>query len=58
MTDDELLARMGLRRGDVGYSDGEDGEPKLVGSRIIRASGEVVEIPLARPSQGEGSSAR
>ena len=58
MTDEELLARKGLTLGDeveLSYVDGEDGEPKLVGQRIIRASGEVVELPLAQPSRGKGS---
>jgi hypothetical protein len=52
MTDEERLARMGLKPGDeveLSYVDGDDGEPKLIGSRIIRADGEVVELPLAPP---------
>ena len=58
MTDIELLARMGLKPGDeveLDYEHVEGGEPRLIGQLIIRASGEVVELPLAQLSPSEGS---
>lgn len=49
-TDKEYMERLGLRDGDIvrnEYLDGIDGgPPRFVGTKIIRASGEIVAWPL------------